>query len=98
VASLKPGQRVRASILIDDLLDVVAIPRGALFEKDGRRVVYKLEGARFVQREVGVGRRGLGRVVIEKGLEPGDVIALQDPERRPDAAAASAAPAGPPAR
>lgn len=97
-ASLKPGQRVRASILIDDLKDVVAIPRGALFEKDGRRVVYRLEGARFVQREVGVGRRGLGRVVIEKGLEPGDVIALQDPERRPDAAAASAAPAGPPAR
>jgi RND family efflux transporter MFP subunit len=96
-ASLKPGQKVRASILIDDLQGVVAIPRGALFEKDGRRVVYKLEGGRFVAREVSVGRRGLGRVVIEQGLEPGDAIALQDPERRPGTSA-SAAPSGPQAR
>jgi RND family efflux transporter MFP subunit len=85
-AGLKPGQRVRAIILVDDLLDVITIPRGALFEKDGRRVVYRLEGGRFQATDVVVGRRSVGKVVIEKGLAPGDRIALRNPEERQPAA------------
>jgi HlyD family secretion protein len=84
--SLKPGQRVRALILVDDLRDAITIPRGALFEKDGRRIVYRLEGGRFTAVEVVVGRRSIGRVVVEKGLVPGDRIALNDPEPRPASA------------
>lgn len=94
LAALKPGQKVRAMVLIDDLEGVIAVPRGALFEKDGRRIVYRLERGRFLPREVVVGRRGLGRVVIEKGLEPGDEVALQDPERK-GAAASGPSPAAP---
>jgi HlyD family secretion protein len=85
--SLKPGQRVRATILVDDLAEVIAVPRGALFEKEGRRLVYRLEGARFVPVEVTVARRSLARVVIAKGLDVGDRVALQDPERRSSAGA-----------
>ena len=95
---LKPGQKVRASVLIDDLQDVFAIPRGALFEKDGRRIVYRWEAGRFLPREVSVGRRGLGRVVIEKGLLKGDALALQDPERRADASASPPPVAAPTSR
>jgi RND family efflux transporter MFP subunit len=93
-AGLKPGQRVRATILIDDLADVVAVPRGALFEKDGRRLVYRFEDGRFRPVEVVVGRRSLGRVVIEKGVGPGDRIALADPERR-EGSGATPASTGP---
>lgn len=96
LASLKPGQKVRAMVLIDDMKDVIAVPRGALFEKDGRRIVYRLERGQFQPREVSVGRRGLGRVVIEKGLEPGDQVALQDPERKGAAGASGPSPAAAP--
>ena len=101
LAMLKPGQKVRSFVLIDDLKDVIAVPRGALFEKDGKRIVYKLEGGRFQAHEVTVGRRGLGRAVVDKGLEPGDELALHDPDKKnASAAAAPAAPpvAGPPSR
>jgi HlyD family secretion protein len=90
-AGLKPGQRIRATILIDDLKDVVSVPRGALFEKDGRRLVYRFEGGRFQPVEVVVGRRSLGKVLIEKGIQPGDRIALANPERRESSSPGSSA-------
>jgi len=95
-ASLKPGQRVRATIAAASLDDALTIPRGALFEKDGRRLVYRLDGGRFQAVEVSVGPRGLARIVITRGLAQGDRVALQDPERRaaPGASAPPAAGAG----
>jgi multidrug efflux pump subunit AcrA (membrane-fusion protein) len=76
---MRPGQKVEASIVLEEAADVVAIPRGALFEKDGRRVVFKEDHGRFLPTEVTVGRNSVSRVVIEKGLAPGDRIALRDP-------------------
>jgi RND family efflux transporter MFP subunit len=96
LAMLKPGQKVRSFVLIDDMKDVIAVPRGALFEKDGKRIVYKLEGGGFQAREVTVGRRGLGRAVVDKGLQPGDELALHDPEKKSASASANAAPGAPP--
>ena len=57
----------------------IAIPRGALFEKDGRRIVYCPKDGRFVPVEVTVGPNSVARVVITKGLVPGDLVALRDP-------------------
>ena len=78
---LKPGQLVEARIVLEDKPDAVAVPRGAIFEKDGKRVVYRWRGGRFEPVEVTVGHHSLSRVVIEKGLEAGDRIALRDPSR-----------------
>ena len=41
---MKPGQRVRAVAALEEAQGVLAIPRGAVFEKDGKRVVYRREG------------------------------------------------------
>jgi hypothetical protein len=41
--------------------------------------VYCRRGGRFVPVEVGVGPNSVSRVVITKGLERGDVVALRDP-------------------
>jgi hypothetical protein len=79
---MRPGQRVQAVIRLEEAADVIAIPRGALFEKDGRRLVYKKKGDRFEPVEVTGGRNSVSRVVIEKGLAPGDRIALRDPSER----------------
>lgn len=76
---MRPGQRVTAEIRLEEAEDVIAIPRGAVFEKDGRRVVFKRRGERFEPVEVTVGRHSVSRVVIEKGLAAGDRIALRDP-------------------
>ena len=81
-ALMKPGQRVRAVIELEAADGVIAIPRGALFERDGKRVVYRSEGSGFVPVEVAVGRNSVSRVVVEKGLRDGDLVALRDPLRK----------------
>ena len=81
---MKPGQAVRAVLALEDVKDAVSVPRGAVFEKDGKRVVYKLDGSRSAPIEVTLGHSSLARIVIEKGLAPGDRIALRDPTRETD--------------
>ena len=76
---MKPGQKVRAVVRLEEAEGVLAIPRGAVFERDGKRVVYRRNGRRFVPVEIVVGRQSISRVVLDSGLAAGDVIALRDP-------------------
>jgi RND family efflux transporter MFP subunit len=79
---MKPGQRVRATLLLQDLEDVLTVPREAVFEgENGTKVVYRRSGSGFEPVEVKLGAAALGRVVVEAGLSGGDVIALVDPRR-----------------
>jgi hypothetical protein len=78
-AFMRPGQRVLAQIALEEIRDVIAVPRGALFEKDGRRILYVRRGGRFVPAEVEVGPNSVSRVVVVSGLVPGDLVALRDP-------------------
>ena len=83
---MKPGQRVSAQLFVAALDDVIAIPRQAVIEEDdGDKVVFRRSGSGFEPVEVTLGQAALGRVVIESGLAPGDVIALADPTRSKDA-------------
>jgi len=79
---MKPGQRVRAVLDLDDRRDALAVPRQAVFEHEGKMVVYRKKGAGFAPVEVTLGPSGAGRVVVEKGIAPGDVLAMADPVRR----------------
>jgi HlyD family secretion protein len=79
---MKPGQRVRAVVRLEEADGVLAVPRGAIFEKDGRRVVYRRAGVSFEPVEVTIGRQSISRVAIDSGLAAGDVIALRDPTAR----------------
>ena len=93
---MRPGERVRAVIRLEEADGVVAIPRGALFEKDGKRVVYRRESGGFTPVEVKVGRNSVSRIVVEDGVRPGDRVALRDPTLKtatPPGAGAAAAPA-----
>jgi multidrug efflux pump subunit AcrA (membrane-fusion protein) len=78
---MKPGQRVRAELRLDERPAALTVPRQAVFERDGRTVVYRSEGAGFAPVEVVLGPSGAGRVVVERGLGAGDVVALVDPTR-----------------
>jgi RND family efflux transporter MFP subunit len=93
---LKPGQKVRAVVRLDEADGVLSIPRGALFEKDGKRVVYRRSGSGFEAVEVTTSRQSISHLVVGSGLAAGDVIALRDPSaKRSQASAGSSGPVGP---
>jgi len=76
---MKPGARVLATIDIENRARAFAIPRQALFEKEGKKLVYRREHGKFVAVPVEIASSTAGRVVVTKGLNDGDEIALVDP-------------------
>ena len=83
-AVMKPGQRIRAVLSLDKSDDAVSVPRNAVFDREGKPVVFKKGGSGFKETPVTLGSAAVGRVVVKSGLGPGDVIALRDPERGAD--------------
>jgi HlyD family secretion protein len=77
--TMKPGARVRAVLEVENLANAFAIPRQALFEKEGKKLVYRRRDGSFQPVEVEVSSSSAGRIVVTKGLEKGDELALQDP-------------------
>jgi hypothetical protein len=55
------------------------LPRQALFEKDGKPIVYVKVGSRFEAREVKIKNRSESRTAID-GLPEGTEVALVNPE------------------
>lgn len=77
---MKPGQRVQARIVLAEAKGALVVPRQAVFEKDGRKIVHRRQRwGSFETREVTLGATALGRVVIEAGLAEGDLVAVVDP-------------------
>jgi hypothetical protein len=85
-AVMKPGARIRATLTLEKLDKAIAVPRNALFDRKGKRVVFRKEGSRFVPVEVTLGSASPGKVIVEKGLKPGDVIALAAPDEADEGA------------
>jgi HlyD family secretion protein len=83
---MKPGARVRATLEVENQTNAFAIPRQALFEKEGKKLVYRKKNDDFEPVEVTIGSSSAGRVVVTKGLAKGDEIALEDPTKNEDAA------------
>jgi len=61
------------------------IPLDAVFEQDGRTLVYRLVGGQPEAQEVKLGQKNEDFVIIEEGLAPDDRIALRDPLQATDA-------------
>lgn len=80
---MKPGQRVRATLIPARVENALVVPRQAVFGRQDERVVYRREGNAFRAVPVTLGVAGIGRAVVTEGLAPGDVIALRDPSRAP---------------
>ena len=87
-AVMKPGQRVRGTLILD-AADALVVPRQAVVAKDGKNVVFRRGAHGYDPVEVELGASTSGRVVITKGLAPGDVVALRDPARSIDQAMGS---------
>jgi multidrug efflux pump subunit AcrA (membrane-fusion protein) len=59
------------------------VPLEAVFEKDGRPVVYVMARGGARPREVVLGPSNQDFVVVEQGLRAGERVALRDPEAPP---------------
>jgi multidrug efflux pump subunit AcrA (membrane-fusion protein) len=91
---MKPGQRVRATLRMDALDSALTVPRQAVFDRDGEPLVYRRSRSGFEPVTVELGPAAMGRVVVAGGLDAGDVIALADPQRPPEARFAGAGEEG----
>jgi HlyD family secretion protein len=86
---LRPGMTARVEIEVEERRNALYVPLDAVFEKDGRSVVY-LDGRRPEPREVVLGPSNADFVVVERGLSKGDRVLLRDPEAAtPDMSGAS---------
>ena len=72
---LKPGMFARAAIDADGAREVVVAPDSAIYEIDGKAVVFVPAGdGRFSVQPVTLGGRGNETVEITAGLKPGDEV------------------------
>jgi HlyD family secretion protein len=78
---IRPGMTATARIAADRLPSVTLVPAEAIFQKDGRPVVYKLNGSKFDEQRIEITRRGREQAAVSEGVSPGDKLAV----RRPDA-------------
>ncbi|MEE8525492.1 MAG: HlyD family efflux transporter periplasmic adaptor subunit [Thermoanaerobaculia bacterium] len=76
---MKPGQRVRATLLLAELEDAVIVPRQAVDQESGEARVYVREGGEFVPRPVKIGTASMGLMEVIEGLDDGEIIALRPP-------------------
>jgi HlyD family secretion protein len=84
-ARLRPGMNASARIVLSKVPQAIVVPSEAVFEKNGRTVVYVQRGSEFTERTVDVLKRSGGDALISAGLKQGERVALKDPNREASA-------------
>lgn len=73
--AIKIGAHARVTVHTGELAEGVVIPDAAVLEEDGRPVAYvQLEGETFERRELVLGPRAGGRVLVQDGVAPGERV------------------------
>jgi RND family efflux transporter MFP subunit len=75
----KPGITGEVTVVVDRVPNAISVPTQALFQKSGQTVAYVWKGTQFEEREVEVGRTSADKIMIAKGLDAGEQVALRDP-------------------
>lgn len=76
---LKPGMTTSNEIVMSAISDTLFVPIEAVFEKDGKTIVYTTNGSSARPREVKLGSKNSNFVIVSSGLQSGDKVALRDP-------------------
>src|SRR5216110_3306645 len=76
---LTPGMGATVRVAVAKISDGIVVPAGAVFRKGGRAVTYVLRGSKFEETPVEVSRRNTEQVLLARGLQPGERVALKDP-------------------
>jgi HlyD family secretion protein len=77
---IRPGMTATARIAADRMPNMTLVPAEAIFQKDGRPVVYKLNGSKFDEQQIEIVRRGREQAAVSAGVSVGDKLAVRRPE------------------
>jgi HlyD family secretion protein len=77
---IRPGMSATARIAADRLPNSTLVPAEAIFQKDGRPVVYRLNGSKFDEQPIEIVRRGREQAAVSAGVKVGDKLAVRRPE------------------
>ena len=80
---LRPGLLADVEIIVDKVQNAVNVPIQAVFEKNGKPVVYLKVGNRFEAREIKPLKRSENVMILSSGVKPGDVISMANPDAKP---------------
>ncbi len=79
---LRPGLLADVEIIVEKIPNAIYVPAQAVFEKDGKPVVYVKRDTTFEPRFIKPLKRSESVMVIAEGLRPGELVALSDPTAR----------------
>jgi len=79
---LRPGLLADVEIIVEKIANAIHVPVQAVFEKDGKPVVYVKRENAFEPRFIKPLKRSESVMVIAEGVKPGEIIALSDPTAR----------------
>ena len=77
---LKPGITTTNKVIVETISGVLSVPIISVIENEGKTFVFKQNGSGFDRQEVTLGEKNDNFVVVKKGLEVGDKVALRNPE------------------
>jgi hypothetical protein len=78
---LRPGFASRLVIRGDRLVHAVSIPSEAVFDREGKKIVFCKRNRGFEEQQVKLRALTEGQAILE-GIQPGTVVALVNPEAR----------------
>jgi hypothetical protein len=64
-------------ISLDQLEEVLLLPRAAVISVQGRDHIYKLAGSRAVKQEIALGNEQGEEIEIRSGLQEGDLVIVE---------------------
>ena len=80
--NLLPGLTVSCRIILGEIKDVLYVPLDAVFTEGDKSYVYKKTGKSFEKILVETGENNSDFIVIKKGLNVNDKVALSDPFKK----------------
>lgn len=80
-AGLKPGMTAEVRIIAQQHKNVLLVPVQAVCEREGKHFAYSMNGKNGTKRTVEVGDNNEKFVIISKGLEEGEKVALNSRRR-----------------
>jgi HlyD family secretion protein len=75
----KPGITGDVNVLVERVPNAIVIPAQAMFQRSGQNVVYVWHSGEFEEIPIQVGRKSGDKILVAKGVSPGEKLALRDP-------------------
>lgn len=79
---LRPGLLADVEIIVEKIPNAIHIPNQAVFEHDGKPIVYVKTHGRFEERPIQIFKRSESTTVIAAGINEGELIALANPTEK----------------